>query len=232
MLKQLLFLFMFAITLKGYTQTEKYKISSIAISIPIILNNSEATYYSLGRPQYPKGKGTSYGLNISYSRSIYKNLFAVFGVGYIKQAFGIERPFQFESPFQLLYYTQSYYYNSIQPYAGIGYLKKLNKSLFVKGEISYNWLNSFSQKYMLNKEYKTGQVNKKAMSIGRVINFNIGAEKSITKKISIGIQALIPVSTHWNNDEIFYKYDYSDDTQQIARNKFSLGINVPISYHF
>jgi hypothetical protein len=52
MAKQFLFIFLCALTVKGYTQTEKYKINSIGISIPIILNNSEATYYILGSPRY------------------------------------------------------------------------------------------------------------------------------------------------------------------------------------
>lgn len=63
-------------------------------------------------------------------------------------------------------------------------------------------------------------------------NFNIGAEKSITKKIYIGIDALVPISTHRDNDEIFIKYGYSDDTQQIAKNKLSIGTVISYYYHF
>jgi hypothetical protein len=153
-------------------------------------------------------------------------------MGYFKQAFGIRRPFHFDSPTEPLFSTQSYYYLNLQFYGGVGYRKELDKNMFIKGEITYNELYSFRQKYFLNKKYKTWQVNKKSMPIGGLINFNIGAEKSITKKVSIGIDALLPISTSWNNDDIFIEYGYSDDTQQIARNKFSIGTAISCNFNF
>lgn len=59
--------------------------SSIGISIPVIWNNSEATYYQLGSPKYPRGKATSYGLNVDYSHPLYKGIYGKLGVGYFKQ---------------------------------------------------------------------------------------------------------------------------------------------------
>ena len=232
MAKQLLFICLLTLTLKGYSQTEKNKINNIGISIPIIWNNSEATYYTLGSPKYPGGKGISYGLNINHSRTIYKNLFAIIGIGYFKQVFGIHRPFNFDNPFNLGYFTESYQYDNIHLLGSLGYRKKLNKNLFVKGTITYNWLNSFRQKYILNKEYKNWQINRESMSIGRMISLNIGLERKITKKISWGLDALLPISTHWNDDKIFIKYYYSENSQQIGRNKFSIGTAISCNYNF
>lgn len=101
----------------------------------------------------------------------------------------------------------------------------------MKGDVRYNKLQSFRQKYV-NEEYKTRQVNKMLMTIGKVININVEGEKAITEKISAAVGVLFPVSTNWSDDQIFYKYDYSDDTQQIARNKFSIGINISCYYNF
>lgn len=218
--------------LKGYSQTEKENVNNLGISVPIIWNNSKVIYYSLGNPRYANGKGTSYGFSFNYSRSIYKSTYATFGAGYFKQAFGIKRPFQFDNPTQPLFHTQSYYYDNIQLSGGVGYRKKMNKTLFAKGEVTYNWLSSFRQKYIVNKESKNWQVNKKSMVIGRLINLKFGVEKSVTKKVSVGIDALLPILTSWNDDEIFYRYEYSDDTQKIAKNTFSIGTNVSITYHF
>jgi hypothetical protein len=70
------------------------------------------------------------------------------------------------------------------------------------------------------------------MTPGNFITLNVGAEKEITKKLSTGLSFILPLSTKWNDDGTFFKYDYSDDTQQIARNRFSIGIKVFAIRHF
>src|ERR1035437_5185050 len=120
MTKQLLFICLLTLTLKGYSQTEKNKINNIGISIPIIWNNSEATYYRLGSPHYPNGNAISYGLNINYSRALYKSFYGKIGVGYFKQTFGIKRPFNYDSPIQFGWATRSYNYYNAHLYGGSG----------------------------------------------------------------------------------------------------------------
>lgn len=236
MTKQLLIIFFVSLTMTGYSQGQKEKLRAIGISIPIIWNNSEATYYQLGNPKYPSGKAISYGININHSRTIYKNLFGIIGIGYFKQAFGIPRPFEFDDPTNLPFYTKSYKYDNIQFLAGLGYLKYLKNDFFIKGTLTYNQFYSYKQKYtpqyLSNSSFQSSQVNHKSMSIGRMVNFNIGMERGITKKISIGLDCLLPISNAWHNDDIFVKYYYSENSQQIGRNKFSIGTNISCIYHF
>ena len=218
--------------LSAVSQSAKMK-SSIGISIPVIWNNSEATYYQLGSPKYPSGKATSYGLNINYSTSFYKCFYGKIGGGYFKQIFKIVRPFNYYPNLgQLLYSTELYSYNNVQLLAGIGYTKRMTRNASLNGCISYSYFYSFSQKYTINKENKVGQINKKSFSLGGSINLDFGLTEDISKKISLGANFLIPIYTHWNKDEIFINNYYSSDEQQIARNKFSAGIVVSCNYNF
>ena len=232
MAKQFLSIVLLLSYFQNYSQTKNEKLRSIGISIPVIWNNSEGTYYQLGSAKYPSGKAISYGININHSRTIYKNLFGIIGIGYFKQVFSIPRPFEFDDPTNLAFFTQSYKYANIQLLCGIGYQKRLNKNLLLKGILTYNYWNSFRQKYIVNKDYKKWQIKRKSMPIGRTINLNLGVEKNITQKISIGLDALLPISTNWNDDEIFIKNFYSENSQQIGRNKFSIGTNISCIYHF
>jgi len=74
LIKYLLLVFLLSLSLKDYAQAENNKIRTIGISIPIIWNNSEATFYRLGSPIDPSGKAISYGININYSGTIFKNI--------------------------------------------------------------------------------------------------------------------------------------------------------------
>ncbi|MCK9403066.1 MAG: hypothetical protein M0Q26_06680 [Chitinophagaceae bacterium] len=236
MKKQLLIMFLISLTILSYSQGKNEKKSAIGISIPLIWNNSEATYYQLGSSRYPSGKAISYGININHFRTIYKNIFGIIGIGYFKQVFAIPRPFEFDDPTNLPFYTKSYKYDNIQLLAGFGYSKNLKNNFSIKGSLTYNQFYSYKQKYtpeyLSNSSFQSSQVNHKSMSIGRMINFNIGMEKNITKKISIGLDGLLPISNHWNNDDIFVKYYYPENSQQIGRNKFSIGTNISCIYHF
>lgn len=227
---------MISISIASYSQAQNEKSGAIGISIPIIWNNSEATFYSLGNRKTPSGKATSYGLNINYYRQVYKKIYGRIGIGYFKQSFNIVRPFEFDDPTNLLFATKSYNYKSFHWLIGIGYKLIISKKTLVNGYLTYNGFNSFKQAYtpayLSNSSFQTSQINRKSISLGSMINVNLGLERNISKKFSIGLDALLPIYTRWNYDEIFYKYDYSNDTQQIARNKFSIGAAILCYYHF
>ncbi len=177
MTKQLIIIVLLVLSFKGYSQNETHKSNSIGISIPIIWNNSEATFYSLGNRKEPTGKGMSYGININYSRTVYKNLFGVLGIGYFRQVFGIERPFNYITPdgTKPMVYTKAYIYNTVHLIAGIGYQKKLNGVLSVKGIASYNWYNSYRQKYSPGNVFVgNSQINHKSIALGNMINLSMG----------------------------------------------------------
>lgn len=224
-------MFLISLAFSSYSQGKNEKLSTVGISIPLIWNNSEAIFYRLGSPMYPSGKAISYGININYSRTIYKNLYGIIGVGYFKQKFGIIRPFNYDSPDRFGFATDSYSYYNAHLFGGLGYKLTAGKTVAIIGNITYNQLYSFRQKY-INRSPVPSQINHKSISIGRMINMSVGIEKNISRKISIGLDATIPLSTHWNNDEMFYKNEYSNDTQQIGRNKFSIGTIISCNYHF
>jgi hypothetical protein len=230
MIKSFLVALLLISYLSAVSQSAKMK-SSIGVSIPVIWNNSEATYYQLGSPKYRSGKARSYGLNIGYSHFLYKGIYGKLGVGYFKQSFGIIRPFYYDSPMQFGWATDSYDYDNIQLYGGIGYKRSLSKLILINGNVTYNQYYSFRQKY-INHSPVPHQVNHKSMSLGRMISLNLGGEMKISKRISIGVSSIFPVFIHWDKDEIFANNHYSSDEQQIARNKFSAGIVVSCNYNF
>lgn len=232
--KHILFVIFIVLAVKGHSQNKlDTKVNSIGISVPIIWNNSNGIYYSLGKRREPEGKSISYGSNVNYARSIYKNFFGVIGIGYFKQTFDIDRPFKFESQIQLLFTTTNYTYDNIHLLGGVGYNILINKSLSFNLKSTYNHYLSFRQVYNLNYGGTDSfQINHKSLPLGSVINFSIGSQKKISRKLSIGIEMCIPILTQWKKDEIFYEYDYSNDTQQIASNKFSIGTNISCNYHF
>ena len=225
------FIFLIALPVKGYPQTNKDKLNAIGISIPIIWNNSEATYYQSGSPTYTSGKAISYGINMNHSRTIYKKLYVIIGVGYFKQTFGIIRPFDYDSPNKFGYATDSYSYYNTHLYGGLGYKLTAGKTVAIIGNITYNQLFSFKQEY-INRSPVPSQINHESISIGRMINMSMGIEKNISRRFSIGLDGTIPLLTHWNNDEMFFKNNYYDHAQQIGRNKFSIGTIISCNYHF
>jgi hypothetical protein len=218
---------------KENTSKKNRKVNAIGISIPIIWNNSEATFYRLGRPYYPSGKAKSSGLKISYCKSLYKRIYAKIGAGYFNQYFNIIRPFNYDSPFQLLFSTESYSYNCLQLFTGLGYQKKLGLKNLIKCELGYNYFSSFKQKYFNTPTaISSNQINHKSIPLGRMITLNIGIEKKIFRHFYLGADFILPVSTRWKKDEIFINSYYSNDEEQIARNKFSAGIAFSCNYHF
>ncbi|HET7119487.1 MAG TPA: hypothetical protein VFI29_23525 [Hanamia sp.] len=220
--------------LQGYSQHRKANINNLGVSFPIIWNHSEGTYYSLGSPRHPDGTGVSYGLNINYSRTIYKDWFAIFGVGYFKQVFGIKRPFNYVTPdgTKPVVYTESYSYYNINLFLGIGYNKMLNKKLFINGKVFYNSYHSFKQRYSQKYFPGVNEIYKKNLYTGSTVNTVLGIGQFISTKISIGIGIDLPFYTKWNQDEIFYHNYYSNDEQQIAKNKFSIGSDILLKYYF
>lgn len=205
--------------------------ANIGISIPVIWNNAEATYYQLGSPKYPSGKATSYGINVNFNWPLYKGIYGKIGIGYFKQNFGIKRPFLYESPVYLLYSTDSYHYDNAQIYGGIGYKWNISNFTFLNGYVIYNQYYSIRQKYV-NLSPVSSQVSHKSISLGRIANIELGAGRRISEKVSVAANIVFPFYIHWNNDEIFINNYYSNDEQQIARNRFSLGAVFSCYYNF
>lgn len=229
------FILLITIPVKGYPQTYKDSLKAIGISIPIIWNNSETPQSSSGNNNYKSGDAISYGININHKGTIYKNLFMIVGIGYFKQVFGIHRPFKFDDPTKLSFYTKLYEYDNIQFLAGLGYLKHLKNNYSINCSLTYNHFISFKQtytpEYLSNSSFQNSQINYKTVSIGRIINVNLGIEKALTKRFSIELDATLPLLTHWGIDEMFLKNYYYDNSQQIGRNIFSIGTIISCNYN-
>ena len=223
----------FSKTEKVNTIKKNDKVNAIGISVPVIWNNSEATFYRLGRPYYPSGKAKSFGLNVFYNKSFYKSFYAKIGAGYFNQYFNIIRPFNYDSPFQLLFSTESYSYNCLQLFTGLGYQKTLGLKNLIKCELGYNYFSSFKQKYFNTPTaISSNQINYKSIPLGRMITLNIGIERKIFRHIYFGADFILPVFTRWTRDEMFIYIGYSGDEEQIARSKSSAGVAFSFNYHF
>ena len=231
MLKQLLLLLYLCSTIKLYSQ-EKTNSNKLGFSIPLVWNNSNGVYYSLGNRREPSGNATSYGININYSHFVYKNLFLIGGVGYYKQRFNIQRPFQYRAPdgSEPLVNTKKYSYQNIHLLIGVGYQKTLSTKWGVAGQLSYNMYNSYRQKYEQGYSPGKNEIYKNHFMLGNMINLDLRCERYINNRVSIGAAIVFPIYVHWNDDKIFNKYDYADDTQIVANQKFSFGANFSVYY--
>lgn len=221
-----------------FSQIKNGKKNIIGVSIPLLLNNSNGVYYSLGNRREPTGKAISYGINFNYTRKIYKSWFTSMGVGYFRQSFNIIRPFDFsgDTVTNLLYSTKKYNYYCLALNAGLGYSYRLNSKYKLNGMASFNLLNSFKQTYDPNGQGplipKPNQTNKKSLQIGYMMTISSGIEYLISKKVSIGADVVVPVITKWKNDKIFIESLFGNDSQKIAENRFSIGTTLSCKYHF
>lgn len=221
-----------------FSQDKNQRTNSIGISVPVVFNNSNGIYYSLGNKREPEGKAISFGIGIDYSRKFYKNFYASLGIGYFKQSFNIERSFEFDgdTATNLLYYTKRYNYNSLRFNVGLGYSLPLNKKINFNGMALFNLFNSFKQSYTPTRysgyHHKTTQINKKSMQVGYMVNISAGFEYLIANNISLGANAFVPIKTKWKDDRIFIKSYFGNDSQKIAENKFSIGTVITCKYHF
>jgi hypothetical protein len=221
-----------------FSQSKEGNKNILGVSVPLILNNSNGVYYSLGNRNAPIGKALSYGINFNYTRTIYKGWFASIGAGYFKQSFSINRPFNFsgDTLTNLLYSTKRYNYHCLALNAGLGYSYTLNSNLKLNGMASFNLFNSFKQKYTPSGysgfEHDKSQINKKNLQVGFIVNISPGVEYSVSNRVSIGADIIIPVITKWENDKIFIESPFGNDSQKIAENRFSIGTMLSCKYHF
>ncbi|MDH7460300.1 hypothetical protein QEG73_03385 [Chitinophagaceae bacterium 26-R-25] len=230
--KGVVLLFFFVLVGASVFAQSASKRGYVGVSVPVIVNNSEALYYQLGSPKHPTGTAVSYGVNINYTQPFLKNFYARASIGYFRQAFNLLRPFQYHTPdgTKPLYHTKKYFYDNLISGIAIGYKRTLDKQYSINADVCYNHLSSFRQKYIAT-ENQAYQVNKESFSPGHFISLNIGSERVLNEKFSIGFNVCVPVYTKWNNDEMFYKFEYSDKSQQIAKTKFSLGMGLSCFFH-
>ena len=105
--------------------------SSISFSAPFIFNsvnfkNNWSPPTAINRRDYFNGTATAYGTNLTFSfRPKYivknENITLTIGMGYLRQRFDIERPFNYDSPLEPIFYTDHYSYHCFQAIIGVRY---------------------------------------------------------------------------------------------------------------
>jgi hypothetical protein len=216
-------------------QEKSNRVHELGLSVPVLWNSSQGVYYTLGSRKEPSGEALSYGINLHYSKSIYKNIFGTVGIGYFNQAFGIERKIDYDAgELKPLIWSKSYAYNSFHFFAGLGYKQSLGQKFALKGQATYNLYHSFRQRYTpTTTAFGGNQINKNSLNIGRMFNLHIDVERKLSKKLSIGLGLIVPVMVEWENDKMFFELlGYANDENKIAYNKFSIGTNLCCNYNF
>ena len=215
-----------------------YSQSRFTLSMPLIYSKVEvANNWSpptaVNRKNQFDGTALGYGVNLNYSfrpTFIIKNqwIFLNVGMGYFKQGFDLERPFDYVSPLQPIFYTDYYSYHCLQWSVGVSYKYSFNPNYFLTGSLSYSWLHSFQQEYTLLYTYlgsNRTQVNHNQIDFGNSLNLSVGFNKSIGSMFSVGLNILAPLYTRWRNDKIF-----KDDPSEFSNPRSSLGSSISICY--
>jgi hypothetical protein len=221
--KYIVFLWLFCMGQFAFAQDNKEKIQSIGLSLPVIWNHSE-------NPSNPTtaGNAISYGINAHYTRSIYKSFYIKAGLGFFEQSFNIKR--YFDDPIQVMHYTKSYNYYNLHLFGGLGYRITLTPGTWLQASGSYHILQSFAQKYTLDHVTKS---NNKSLFAGNMANINLGIEKQLHPKITLGIDIVLPVFTNWGEDNRFsFDNQQPGFSRKIANHLFSLGCSITCNYHF
>lgn len=226
------------------SSTLKDKINEVSVSVPFLWSKYAVTnqFGIYGSDKESKGDSWSTGINITYSRKIYKELFITGGFGYFKQNFDFSksrtpasgsirttnsRPFLYNSQNQLLFSTTSYNYSNYQVIIGLGYKYWVNKNIRLGAILTYNQMNTFQQKYYPDKGNYEPQDNNNKNVFSKSFIFLMGGELSLTRSISTGLHILIPLSTKYKKDYIFM-----ENINEYFTPKSCLGISISINYEF
>ncbi len=215
---------------------QKPKINEVALTTNLIWNQTTIFNIIAGAGAKEKtGTALSNGININYSKSIYKGLYAKVGIGYFKQKFGIIRGFDFKETVVLTglgYSTKYYQYKNLQYSLGIGYNKLLTKNYVIKLCATYNYLNTFQQEFrhaFADDLFgnTNPQIRKESYHFGSYFNLEGGVSKKVYKNFSVGLDILFPVYTKWRKDEIF-----REDVNEFYKSNFSIGTSINLIYSF
>lgn len=240
-LRLLLFTIMFA----NFTTLcfgQNVQINEIAIS-PTLVWNKTTIYdiYSGARAKNKTGTALSSGINLNYSKTIYKNFYAKIGIGYFNQKFGVHRGFDFEETVTgtgLFYSTEYYSYHTLNYLGGIGYSillsknksKILPKNSGVRLLAVYNIYNTYKQEFKHDGNFSGGNINpqmrKKNYSLGSSIILQAGINRPLHKNFSIGLDILLPVYNKWRKDNIF-----RENMDEFHGSDFLIGSSINFIYH-
>lgn len=209
--------------------------NSIGLSYLTIWNTA-ATPFKVAYlvPKKDTASTTNHGIQLVYSRRIYKGFFVKAGAGYYKQTFKLGRNFSWESPYALLTYTRPYEYNSVLFTGGLGYQHIVLKVLLIGTSINYSKNVSLKQKYFYESfDYLPPVITSKILSVGHYSDVRLSLGYVITKYMEVGIEAVQPFSITWNHDMEFGKSSRGpSEYTKIADNVSSFGVVFMLKYNF
>jgi len=213
--------------------------SSFTLSLPLIYSklempNNWSPSTAINRQNQFNGSTVGTGITLVYSfRPTFiikdKHISMNVGVGYFKQGFDIQRPFDYVSPAKPIFYTDYYSDHCLSWSLGVSYKYSLGANYFLTGNITYGLLSSFRQDYtptysVVGTGYFT-QTNYNRIDFGNMLMLAIGINRNISDCLSLGFNVIAPVYSRWRNDKIF-----KDDPSTSYGPKFSLGSSLSIAY--
>jgi hypothetical protein len=232
-------LLLIILSICGFAQN---RATSIEIN-PLLKYDTYKEFYGwetgIGGKHYVKPKGLSYGLNISFKKTLFNDYNLSLGIGYFRYSFnkinsrsnlgtGNSRLIDFSSPLFILFYTDKYCYNTLSLNIGIDkQLKLRNNYSLITGLGLSNYYN-LSQYYHLtsNSEGSVDYKKKNKQYFGLSAELGIGLLKKI-KQFSIGPKIQIPVFSNWRTDNTF-----PNETNSGSRSKWFNGLGIGISCNY
>jgi len=208
--------------------------SNLFLSIPLVYSrttiaNNWSPPTAAGRQDYFKGYSWRSGFNLNYSfipsfipKTI--DLRVCIGLGYVKQQFTIDRPFNYASPLEPVFYTDHYSYFCWEWSVGVAYYHSFNKQYFMSGILSYSGQHSFRQEYVPTTG-DSPQVGYSQIDYGKLVVLSIGINRNLSDKFSLGFNVLVPLYTRWRNDVIF-----GDDPSEFSNPAVSIGTSASVIY--
>jgi len=212
-MKNLLLLFIFSFFVKSsFSQLGRLEV------FPYIKFNKYSTFDDFFERSFSTKvnlKGTKFGIEAYYLKSITPKWEGRVGLGYFKYSFNSitnndlrtnstypYRPIQVPYPDAILFYTNNYYYNTFTIYAGIDRVlyEKGNYRLTLGGGIQPYF--SYSEQYNVTYETYADYKQKESYFFGFSGNLNSALTKSVGN-FYFGPKIIIPVFDKWKKDDIF-----------------------------
>ncbi len=178
---------------------------------------------------------------MNYSFGLTRNVFAIVGLGYFNQRFGIKRGFDFYEPNSttgLFYTTNRYSYSCVNYFGGLGFRtqleKKRGKIIKTNSDLRFSAIVNIYNTYQQEFKHDFGanflgnpnpQIRKNSYQYGTSIQLMAGILRPVYKNFKIGIDIAVPAYNRLKKDEIF-----REDPQKLHGVNISIGTSINLIY--
>ena len=208
--------------------------SNLEVSVPFIYSwvkvaNNWSPPTAVHRKDAYQGASLGYGATILYSfypdlLGRHSNINVNVGIGYFKQRFNLQRPFDYNSPVEPVFYTDHYAYDCWQAILGLSYNYPVGAHYSLSGDLSYQWMRSFRQRY--TPRANPAETSHRQIDFAGMLVLAIGLNRDLGQRFLLSAQLLAPVHTRWRNDKIF-----KDDPTAFSKPRFSVGSAIGLAYY-